>query len=346
VSLATDLIARLIVDEGPMADLRKRAAHRASSVVLCEGEDQRVVAAALALRELGLARPLLIGDPGAVRAEISDQGADPGLFEVLGTDDVRTEAVAGLLFERRRQRGLKKAAAQELARSPLLFGAGLVGLGLVDAMVAGALHPTAQVIRAGLWCVGLAPGIRSVSGSFLMLPPPDGRRPLLFADSAVIIEPDEDQLVDIGRASAATWMALFGSAPRIAALSFSTKGSAEHPAAARMSAVAARLVGHGLVADGELQADAALVAEVARNKAPESTIAGEADVLLFPDLQSGNIAYKLVQRLGGWRAVGPLVQGFARPVFDLSRGCDGSDIVDTVVISVLSATAQIREEGK
>jgi len=345
VSLATDLIARLIADEGPMADLRQRGARLGKSVVLCEGEDPRVVAAALALRELGLARPLLIGDPGRVREEISGQGADPGLFEVIATKDSRTAAVAELVFERRKSRGLKKAAAEEFARSPLPFGAGLVALGAADAMVAGALHPTAQVIRAGLWCVGLAPGIRSVSGSFLMLPP-DGRRPLLFADSAVMIEPDEDQLVDIGRASAATWTALFGTAPRIAALSFSTKGSAEHPAAARMSAVAERLVEHGLAADGELQADAALDAGVARLKAPHSAIAGEADVLLFPDLQSGNIAYKLVQRLGGWRAVGPLVQGLARPVFDLSRGCDASEIVDTVVISVLSAGAQTGEESK
>jgi phosphate acetyltransferase len=345
VSLATDLIGQLINDEGPMAELRQRAARSGSTLVLCEGEDPRVVAAALALRELGLARSLLIGDPAMVRAEISGQGADPGQFEVIATDDSRTEAVADLLVDRRSQKGLTLPAARKLAQSPVILGAGLVALGVADAMVAGARHPSAQVIRAGLWCVGPAPGIRTVSGSFLMLPP-DGRRPLLFADSAILIEPDEDQLVDIGRASAATWTALFGSAPRIATLSFSTKGSADHPAAARMSAVAARLVGHGLVADGELQADAALVVEVARDKAPGSAIAGDADVLLFPDLQSGNIAYKLVQRLGGWRAVGPLVQGLARPVFDLSRGCDASEIVDTAAIAILSAAAGSREERK
>ena len=345
MSLATDLIGQLINDEGPMAELRLRAARSGSTLVLCEGQDPRVVAAALVLRELGLVRSLFIGDPAMVRAEISGQGADPGQFEVIAKDDSRTEAVADLLVDRRSQKGLTLPAARKLAQSPVILGAGLVALGVADAMVAGARHPTAQVVRAGLWCVGPAPGIRTVSGSFLMLPP-DGRRPLLFADSAILIEPDEDQLVDIGRASAATWTALFGSAPRIPTLSFSTKGSADHPSAARMSAVAARLVGHGLVADGELQADAALVVEVARDKAPGSAIAGDADVLLFPDLQSGNIAYKLVQRLGGWRAVGPLVQGLARPVFDLSRGCDASEIVDTAAIAILSAAAGTREERK
>ena len=345
MSLATDLIAQLINDEGPMADLRRRAARSASTLVLPEGEDPRVVAAALALREFGLARPLLIGDPATVRAEISGQGADPGQFEVIARDDARVDAVVDLLLERRKDKGLSVPAARELAQSSVILGAGLVALGVADAMVAGTRHPTAQVVRAGLWCVGPAPGIRTVSASFLMLPP-DGRHPLLFADSAIIIAPDEDQLVEIGLASAKTWTALFGSAPRIAALSFSTKGSAHHPAAVRMSAVAARLADHGLIADGELQADAALVADVARDKAPGSAIAGDADVLLFPDLQSGNIAYKLVQRLGGWRAVGPLVQGLARPVFDLSRGCDASEIVDTAVIAILSAAADTREEKK
>jgi phosphate acetyltransferase len=204
-------------------------------------------------------------------------------------------------------------------------------------MVAGAVAPTADVIRAGLWCVGCAEGIRTVSGAFLMLSP-DERPPLLFADSAVVVEPDEDQLMDIARASARTWRALFGEEPRMAALSFSTKGSAGHPAAARMARLAGRLAGEGFTVDGELQVDAALVPEVAESKAPGGPVAGRADVLLFPDLQAGNIGYKLVQRLGGWRAVGPLVQGLARPVFDLSRGCSASEVVDTACIATLSAT--------
>jgi phosphotransacetylase len=168
--------------------------------------------------------------------------------------------------------------------------------------------------------------------------PPDGGRPLLFADSAVVVEPDDAQLLDIARSSARMWESLFAGSPRIAALSFSTKGSADHPAARRMAALADRLVGEGFMADGELQVDAALVPEVAATKAPKSTISGRADVLLFPDLQSANIGYKLVQRLGGWRAIGPLVQGLARPVFDLSRGCSALEIVDTACIAVLGAS--------
>lgn len=336
MSLATDLIGELVRDEGPTAELRRRAAATRRSVVLCEGEDARVVAAALALLELGLARPLLVGDPAAIRAAVSAQGADPGNVEILAPDTPRRGAVAELLLRNRMHRGLQSIDAERLAGEPLYLGAGLVALGAVDAMVAGATHPTAEVIRAGLWCVGPAEGLSTVSGAFLMLSP-DGARRLLFADSAVVVEPDEDQLVDIGLASAATWRALFGTEPRIAALSFSTRSSADHDSARRMARVAGRLAEAGLRADGELQADAALVEEIARTKAPGSAVAGQADVLLFPDLQSGNIGYKLVQRLAGYRAVGPLVQGLARPVFDLSRGCTAAEIVDTAAIAVLTA---------
>jgi phosphate acetyltransferase len=156
----------------------------------------------------------------------------------------------------------------------------------------------------------------------------------------VVVDPDEDELVDIALASARTWRALFDAEPRIAALSFSTRGSADHPAARRMAVVAGRLTEAGLSAEGELQVDAALVEAVAAQKSPGGAVAGRADVLLFPDLQSGNIGYKLVQRLAGWRAIGPLVQGLARPVFDLSRGCSASEIVDTVAIAILTAEPQ------
>lgn len=336
MSRATDLIGALVRDTGPTAALRSRAAAAGRSVVLCEGEDPRVVAAALALIELGLARPLLLGDAARIRALAAAEGADPGRVEVLDPTPARTGPVAELLLRRRSHRGLQAAEAEEIARQPLFLGAGLVALGAVDAMVAGAVHPTSEVMRAGLWCVGPAPGLRTVSASFLMIPP-DGGRCLLFADSAVVVEPDEDQLVDIGRASAATWRALFATEPRLAALSFSTRGSADHEAARRMARVAARLAEEGILADGELQADAALVEEVGRVKAEGSPVAGRADILLFPDLQAGNIGYKLVQRLAGYRAVGPLVQGLARPVFDLSRGCSAEEIVDTAAIAVLAA---------
>ena len=340
MSGAIELIAALARNDDPTATLRARAAQKGASVVLPEGHDERIVAAALALRETGVARPLLLGDPVAIRAAITAEGADAGAVEIADpTRDARSEAIAQHLYQRRGAKGLDLEQAREIARDPLHFGAGLVALGVVDAMVAGAVNATGDVIRAALWNVGLAEGIDVVSGSFLMLPP-NGHaftRPLLFADSAVVPEPTEDQLVGIGLASVQTWVGLMGSKPRLACLSFSTRGSADHPAAQRMARVAERLRAAGVIADGELQLDAALVAGVGERKAPGSEVAGRADILLFPDLQSGNIGYKLVERLGGFHAVGPLVQGLARPVFDLSRGCNAQAVVDTAAIAVLTA---------
>lgn len=336
MSLAEILIRDLIQDRGSVAELRQRAASAGRSIVLCEGEDPRVVAAALAMRELGLARPVLLGEPSGVRAAILEQGGDPGAFELAGSADPRLGPIAQHLFGKRMHRGMQLDAAKELVKMPIFHGAGLVALGIVDAMVAGAVHSTAEVLRAGLWMVGLADGIRTVSGSFLMLGSAEDRA-LLFADCAVVVEPDEDQLVAIALASARTWESLFAEPARVALLSFSTHGSTDHPAAMRMARVAGRLRDAGLVADGELQVDAALVESVAATKAPKSPLGGRANVLIFPDLQSGNIGYKLVQRLGARRAIGPLVQGLARPVFDLSRGCSPSEIVDTAMIAALAA---------
>jgi phosphotransacetylase len=199
------------------------------------------------------------------------------------------------------------------------------------------VNPTSAVIRAGLYHAGLAEGIRVVSGSFLMVPP-DGHplpRPLLFADAGVVPAPSEAELVSIGLSSAATFERLVDRPPRLACLSFSTKGSADHPRAEMMARVARELLGRGIQADGELQLDAALVPEVGRTKAPGSPVAGRADVLLFPDLDAGNIGYKLAQRLGGFQAIGPLVQGLACPIFDLSRGATVGDIVNTVALAIL-----------
>jgi len=214
----------------------------------------------------------------------------------------------------------------------------MTALGMVDCMVAGAAHATGDVIRAGLYNAGLAEGIQVVSGCFVMVPPPGHPvvdRPLLFADSAVVPEPTEEQLVSIGLSSATTYRRLLGREPKVACLSFSTRGSAEHPAAERMARVAAALTAAGLQADGELQLDSALVASVGERKCPGSPVAGRADVLLFPDLQSGNIGYKMAQRLGGFQAIGPIVQGLARPIFDLSRGATAADIVNTVALAAL-----------
>jgi len=335
---AVDLIQKMAADTGTLAALRRRAAAKGATVVLPEGEDERMIAAALALRELEIVRPVLLGDPTRIRAAISDAGADPGALEISDPEnDPRRADVAAHLVKRRGHKGMTEEQAFEHAGDPLHFGAALVAHGVAHAMVAGAVNATGDVLRAALWSVGLAEGIDVVSSSFLMLPP-EGHpldRPLLFADPAVVPEPTEDQLVSIGASAADTWKGLFDSDPKVACLSFSTKGSAAHPAAERMRTVAERLRERGIDADGELQLDAALIASIGERKAPQSTVAGKADVLVFPDLEAGNIGYKIAERLGRYHAVGPLVQGLARPVFDLSRGCNAAAIVDTVAIAAL-----------
>ncbi len=339
--LATACLEEILNQRGQMEVWRRQAAERRARVILPEAEDLRVVAAAIVLRELNLARPILVGQPAVIRRVISGLGADPGAFEVVdSTEDPRREAVAAALFDRRRSKGLTQGEAKVLSADPLHLGAGLVARGEAEVMVAGADHPTADVIRAGLFHVGLAEGIRVVSGAFMMVPPEAGARPLLFADAAVIPEPDLDALVAIGLASARSYRSLMGTEPRIACLSFSTMGSATHLRADLMATVAQKLRDHGLVADGELQFDAAMDPKVAEKKAPSSEVAGRAEVFLFPSLEAANIGYKIAQRLGGWDAVGPLVQGLAHPVYDLSRGCTAADVVNTAALAILGAPSQ------
>ncbi len=337
-SSAAALVASLCAESGPLAHLRARAAALGRRVGLPEAEDQRVIDAAVALVELGIVRPVLIGTREEIERGLESTGAAPGAVPIIDPEvDPRREGVRARLLERRGHKGLTADAAEAMSRRPLEFATGLVAMGALDAVVAGATHATAEVLRAGLWQIGLRRGVRTLSGAFLMVPPVGHLwpRPLLFADAAVVPEPDFEALVEIGAASAETFARLFGRPARVACLSFSTLGSADHPAARRMAAVAARLREAGIEADGELQLDAALVPEVAATKAAGSTVAGSADVLLFPDLAAANIGYKLVERIAGLRAIGPLVQGLRQPVYDLSRGCDARAIVDTAALAAL-----------
>ena len=228
------------------------------------------------------------------------------------------------------------AAARAALRHPLVFGAALVGLGRADVMVGGACYPSGDTIRAALWAVGTAPGIATVSGAFYMV---RDDAVLTFTDCAVVPEPTPEQLADSAIAAARDRRRIVGDEPVVAFLSYSTKGSAAGPRVERvrraLEILAARRPDFRF--DGEFQGDAALVADVARRKAPGSAVAGRANVLVFPDLDSGNIGYRLVQRLGGWEAIGPILQGLARPVADLSRGASADDIVDTAAVAVLQA---------
>jgi len=325
------------------AELRRRARSRPRRVVFAEGEDARVLEATAHILAGAWLEPVLVGDASAIAQGLRLHGVDPKGVEVWdpqgGWEEGRhVEA----LLERRGDRGLSEPEARRCVRQPLFLAAHLVASGQVDGSVAGLNHPTRDVFRAALWCVGPDEGIRTVSSAFYMAVPEfrgKGFEVLTFADCALIRHPSAQELAEIAVAAARARTRVVGDEPVVAFLSYSTKGSAEGPSVDRVREGVDRFraLSPEVRSDGEFQVDTALIRAVAEQKAPGSEVGGRANVLIFPDLDSGNSGYKLVQRLAGAEAVGPIFQGLRLPCNDLSRGATVEEVIDVACITSLAA---------
>ena len=321
--------------------IKAKAKANVKHIVLPEGEESRNVQAAVKIVEQGIAKLTLLGDPAKVK-EVAAGASLEGLEIIDPKTSDKCEQYAATLYELRKAKGMTPEQAAELVKDPMYYGVMMVKMGDADGLVSGAIHSTGDMLRPALQIIKSKPGIKTVSSCFLMECPnkaygDDGV--MVFADCAVNIDPDAEQLASIALGAADSARALAGIEPRVAMLSFSTKGSAKHDLVTKVQEATriARELDPSLMLDGELQLDAAIVESVGQLKAPGSPVAGKANVLVFPGLEAGNIGYKLVQRLSGAEAYGPILQGIAKPCNDLSRGCSVDDIVATVAITAAQA---------
>ncbi len=328
-------------------EIKAKAASLKKTIVLCEGEDRRVVEAAAQIIKEGIAKIVLIGNEEEAKKVAPDVDLT-GITLIDPLTSEKTAEYAKILYEARKAKGMTEEQAAVQAKDRTMFGALMLKAGDVDGYVSGACHSTANTLRPGLQVVKTAPGIKTVSSCFIMIAPEGGNKynpdgVAVFADCAINIEPDAQQLADIAVSSAKTARAIAGIEPRVAMLSFSTKGSGNDdkffksvPKVQEATRLAKEMA-PDLALDGEFQFDAAVAPEVGELKAPGSKVAGHANVFIFPNINAGNISYKIAQRFGGYMAIGPVCQGFAKPLNDLSRGCNVDDIVATVAVTALQA---------
>jgi phosphate acetyltransferase len=317
---------------------RQLAKTKERTIVFPEGEEERVIKAAIFLAKNKLVKPILLGNQNKIKSLAASIDFNDTTINIVDpTNSENQKSWANSFYEMRKHKGMTPEQAEVTIRDPLFFGAFMLKEGLAEGAVAGSINTTGDVLRAAIQIVGLAPNVSVVSSSFIMALK-DGKI-LTFADCAVIPDPDEEQLASIAISSANTHKKLVETEPYVAMLSFSTKGSAKHPFVDKV--VNAKDIVQSkdpkLKIDGELQFDAAYIEQIGKRKAPDSEVAGKANVFIFPDLNSGNIGYKLTERIGGAQAIGPVIQGLAQPFNDLSRGCSVEDIINVACICAILA---------
>jgi len=328
-----------------MKNLKLRAAAEKRTIVLPEGDEPRTVKAAELITRDGIAQVILVGNADKIMETASSAGADISGIKIV--DPLNSPLLADYakeFYEIRKNKGVDENSALETMKDPIYFATMMVHKGDADGLVSGAIHSTGDTVRPALQIIKTKPGLKVVSSSFVMIVPEcelgcNGM--FVFSDCAINIDPDSSQLAEIALASAQTAKVLCGMEPKVAMLSFSTHGSAKHCHVDKVTEAVkiVKTLSPELDVDGDIQADAALIESIGKTKCPQSKIAGKANVLIFPDLQSGNIGYKLVERLANAEAIGPVLQGIAKPVNDLSRGCSVDDIVNVVAITALQASS-------